>query len=103
MRIAIVGGGFANAAAAIALLRTLPPGHSITIYEPTEEIGRGIAYARGPNHHLLNVAAHTVSLAPDDESQFCARALVCFPHAEEFRENDGAYFFLRASFGAYAP
>lgn len=55
------------------------------------------------NHHLLNVAAHTVSLAPDDESQFCTRALACFPHAEEFRENDGAYFFLRASFGAYAP
>lgn len=101
MHIAIVGGGFAGAAAAIVLLRTLPPDHSITIYEPAEEIGRGIAYAQGPDHHLLNVAAHTVSLDADDENQFCTWALARFPHAEEFRENDGAYFFPRAWFGTY--
>ncbi len=101
MRIAIVGGGYAGASTAIALLRTLPPGHSITIYEPAEEVGRGIAYARGPDHRLLNVPAHTVSLIPDDENQFCTWALARFPYAEEFRESDGAYFFPRAWFGTY--
>jgi uncharacterized NAD(P)/FAD-binding protein YdhS len=101
MRVAIVGGGFAGAAAAIALLRTLPPGHSIAIYEPAEEIGRGIAYARGRDHYLLNVAAHTVSLAPDDENEFCTWAVTRFPHAEEFWEDDGAFFFPRTWFGTY--
>lgn len=101
MRIAIVGGGFAGATAAIALLRTLPSGHSIAVYEPGEEIGRGIAYASGPDHHLLNVPAHTLSLVPEDENHFAMWARGRFAHAENFRESDGAYFFPRAWFGTY--
>lgn len=101
MRIAIVGGGYAGAAVATALLKELASGNSITIYEPAEEIGRGIAYARGPDHHLLNVAAHTIALTPGEEGWFTDWVLKKYPDAASYRESDGAYFFPRAWFGTY--
>lgn len=101
MRCAIIGGGYSGAIATIALLKRLPPGHSITIYDPGNEIGRGIAYARGPDHRLLNVAAHTVALIPDEKGDFCTWAVNRFRDADRYREADGAYFFPRPWFGTY--
>ncbi|MGD9805056.1 MAG: FAD/NAD(P)-binding protein [Hyphomicrobiaceae bacterium] len=101
MRIVIVGGGFSGAVVAVELLRTLQPGHSIVIYEPTDEIGRGIAYAKGPEHHLLNVPAHMLSVPPDDEGHFRDWVLARFAQSSRLRESDGAYFFPRTWFGTY--
>jgi uncharacterized NAD(P)/FAD-binding protein YdhS len=101
MRCAIIGGGYSGAVAAIALLKRLPSGHSITIYDPCKEIGRGIAYARGPDHRLLNVAAHTVALTPDEKGDFCTWAVSRFRDADRYREADGAYYFPRLWFGTY--
>lgn len=101
MRIAIVGGGYAGATVATALLNELPSGHSITIYEPYDELGRGLAYARGSDRHLLNVPAHTLSLHPDNEEHFSQWALARFPDAGTYREADGSYFFPRWWFGTY--
>ena len=101
MRIAIVGGGYAGAAVATALLKGLSLGNSITVYEPAEEIGRGVAYVRGPDHHLLNVAAHTIALTPGEEGQFTDWVLENYSDAHVYREDDGAYFFPRAWFGTY--
>jgi uncharacterized NAD(P)/FAD-binding protein YdhS len=101
MRIAIVGGGYAGAAVAAALLKSLPPGNAITIYEPGQDIGRGIAYAHGPDHHLLNVAAHTIALTPGEEGHFTHWVLETHPDAPSYREDDGAYFFPRSWFGSY--
>jgi len=101
MRCAIIGGGYSGAAVALALLKNLPSGHAITMFEPSREIGRGIAYATGPDHHLLNVAAHTVSITPDDQGGFCAWAVSRFPDSARYREADGAYFFPRSWFGTY--
>ena len=101
MRIAIVGVGYTGAAVAVSLLKALPVGAAITIYEPEEDLGRGIAYARGPDHHLLNVAAHTIALTPGDEGYFTDWALERYSDAASYREEDGAYFFPRAWFGTY--
>ncbi len=101
MRCAIIGGGFAGAAVAIALLRALPSGHSIAIYEPCADLGRGIAYANGPDHHLLNIAAHTIAVVPEHEESFCDWVRRRFSEVEDYRAADGAYYFPRAWFGTY--
>jgi uncharacterized NAD(P)/FAD-binding protein YdhS len=62
-RIAIVGAGFSGTALAIQLLRrgSTAPLH-ITLIDPREEIGAGVAYARRDYPYPLNVAAGQMSL-----------------------------------------
>ena len=58
-RVAIVGGGFAGAAAA---LRSIEAGNgplAITIVEPRAELGRGIAYSTAEPGHLMNGPARS--------------------------------------------
>jgi uncharacterized NAD(P)/FAD-binding protein YdhS len=62
-RIAIVGAGFSGTALAIQLLREAPstPLH-ITLIDPREEVGAGVAYAARDYPYPLNVAAGQMSL-----------------------------------------
>ena len=66
-RIAIIGGGLSGASILIGLLRS--PHHRrlvITVFEPREVLGTGIAYGDAAPWHLLNVVANRASLEPDD-------------------------------------
>lgn len=64
--IVIVGGGFAGALTAMKLLDRTEVPLSITILEPREELGRGVAYSTTETVHLVNGPAVTFSVHPDD-------------------------------------
>ena len=60
--IVIVGGGFAGALTAMKLLDRTEVPLAITILEPREELGRGVAYSTTEAVHLVNGPASTFSL-----------------------------------------
>jgi uncharacterized NAD(P)/FAD-binding protein YdhS len=64
--IVIIGGGFAGALTALKLLDRAEVPLSITIIESREELGRGVAYSTTEPVHLVNGAAETFSLYPED-------------------------------------
>lgn len=104
-RIAIIGGGFTGAAIAYHLDRLLP-GHAraaITIVEPRELIGAGLAYSTQDPEHRINVPASRMSLDLEEPGQFetwleQTNALADDPSA---RLPDGRIFPRRAIFGRY--
>ena len=51
---AIVGGGYSGAAAGVQLARAARNAISITIIEPRDELGRGLAYSTPDPDHRLN-------------------------------------------------
>ena len=60
----VIGGGFSGAAAATHLaLRAAQPTR-ITLVEPSEHLGRGLAYGSGGEQWLLNVPAGRLSIDP---------------------------------------
>lgn len=67
--IAIVGGGCSGLLVAANLLRQ-GAREDITIFEPREELGRGMAYSTRWYEHLLNVSAARMSAYPDRPSDF---------------------------------
>jgi uncharacterized NAD(P)/FAD-binding protein YdhS len=70
----VVGGGCSGTLAAIHLLRTTS--HRVTVVEPGERPGRGIAYGTTNPAHLLNSRAAAMSVSADDPQDFvtwCAR------------------------------
>ena len=64
--IVIVGGGFAGALTAMKLLDRTEVPLEITILEPREELGRGVAYSTTEAVHLVNGPAGTFSLHPEE-------------------------------------
>src|SRR5436305_1811184 len=68
--VAIVGGGAGGTLVAIQLLRQARPPLSITLVEPGERLGRGVAYSTREPEHLLNVPAGKVSALPDAPDHF---------------------------------
>lgn len=71
--IVIVGAGFSGTALAIRLARAARRALDITLVEPREELGAGVAYATRDYPYPLNVAAGQMSLdtaAPDDFLSF---------------------------------
>lgn len=69
-RIVIVGGGAAGTLAAIHLLRSANVGIHITIVEPRERVGEGVAYGTTDVAHLLNVPASGMSVYDDAPDHF---------------------------------
>jgi uncharacterized NAD(P)/FAD-binding protein YdhS len=67
--VAIVGGGFSGCAVAAHLAEIAPEHFSLSLFEPGT-LGRGAAYGTAHREHLLNTRAHTMSLVPDDPSDF---------------------------------
>jgi uncharacterized NAD(P)/FAD-binding protein YdhS len=68
--IVVVGGGLSGTAVAIRLLRGLDGPANLVVYEPSGELGRGIAYGTECKRHLLNVRAGGMSLFPEEPEDF---------------------------------
>lgn len=101
VRIAIVGGGFTGAVAAIHLLRRLEEHAEIVVYEPSLQLGHGIAYARSPDHFLVNVPAHGLAFSSNGHGDLLDWAQRNYTDTTHFREDDGSYYFPRSWFGRY--
>jgi uncharacterized NAD(P)/FAD-binding protein YdhS len=62
LRVAVVGGGFAGAAAALRVIEATLAPLAVTIIEPRGRLGRGIAYSTPEPGHLMNGPARNLSL-----------------------------------------
>jgi uncharacterized NAD(P)/FAD-binding protein YdhS len=69
-KIAIVGGGCSGVLMILSLLRHYPSRCEITIFDSSEHLGHGVAYATQEAHHLLNVPAGRMGLWSDDHGDF---------------------------------
>ncbi|MBR1220880.1 FAD/NAD(P)-binding protein [Bradyrhizobium sp. U87765 SZCCT0131] len=67
--VAIIGGGVSGAATALAL-RRLRADIDITVIEPRETVGRGLAYSTTDPSHRINVPAPRMEIHPDDPTNF---------------------------------
>lgn len=65
----IVGGGASGVLAAAHLLRSDPQAR-VTLVEPRDRIGLGLAYSTPDQNHLLNVRAGNMSALADDPRHF---------------------------------
>jgi uncharacterized NAD(P)/FAD-binding protein YdhS len=102
--LAIVGGGALGSALVGALVdrlsskawaRTKP---RIVLFERSEHVGRGLAYAKDASSYLLNTSAQTMSVIPGRRSHF-------FEWLEErglAPATEGPHFCARQLFGDYA-
>ncbi len=70
LRVVIVGGGLTGVATAIHLMRRGGSALRVTIVEPSESLGRGVAYGTRDPDHLLNVPAARMALDPADPGAF---------------------------------
>jgi uncharacterized NAD(P)/FAD-binding protein YdhS len=68
--IAIVGGGASGALMTAHLLKCAGDAVRVTLIEPREQIGRGLAYATENVSHRLNVRASNMSAFPDEPDHF---------------------------------
>ena len=64
----IIGGGASGVMLTAHLLRSDDPGLRVTLVEPRDSFGKGMAYSAPLPDHLLNVAATNMSAFPDDPS-----------------------------------
>lgn len=99
-RIVIVGGGFSGTAAAIQLVRRSLAPLSITVVEPRERVGGGLAYSSDDADHRLNGQPRMHGPDPTDTGMFPAwceerSAVAADPDA---RTSDGSLFMRRAAF-----
>ncbi|MGE5171417.1 MAG: FAD/NAD(P)-binding protein [Rudaea sp.] len=101
--IAIVGGGFSGAAAAVQLARRSAEPLAITIVEPRSMVGPGLAYSTDDPDHRLNgsVGTHLVDPAdPDELGRWCETHGVLARDPEALAPNGESYL-RRADFGAF--
>ena len=99
-RIVIVGGGFSGSSTAVQLVRRSPAALDITVVEPRERIGGGLANSSDDPDHRLNAQPRIHNIDPLDEGMFerwCEAhgALVADPAA---RLPNDTVFFRRAVF-----
>jgi uncharacterized NAD(P)/FAD-binding protein YdhS len=71
MRVLVVGGGASGTLVAINLARNAKGKLTVTIAEPNELIGRGVAYGTLDLTHLLNVPAGRMSALVEEPEHFC--------------------------------
>ena len=69
-KIAIVGGGASGLLVALNLARKSPENLHITIFEPRNVLGEGIAYSTRDEGHVLNVPAGRMSAFMDQPEHF---------------------------------
>ena len=102
-RIAVVGGGFSGASAAIQLLHRSPVPLAVTIIEPRAELGYGSAYSSDDPDHRLNgnLSVHLADPQdPDAFSRWCAREQIATRDPEAVAA-DGSMFVRRREFGRF--
>lgn len=70
-RVAIIGGGYTGAIIAYLLAQRSHDGlAAITVFEPRETLGAGLAYGNGDLDLRLNVAAHRMRAVPGNPAAF---------------------------------
>ena len=89
-RVVVIGGGASGTLVAVHLLRRGGPAMAVTVVEPRDELGRGVAFGTPDPWHRLNVPAITMSGLPEDPDHFRAYA-GCAPDAFPPRHVFGAY------------
>ncbi|MGE0796943.1 MAG: FAD/NAD(P)-binding protein [Lautropia sp.] len=101
-RVAIVGGGFSGATAAVQLVRRSDMPVAVCIFEPRESLGRGLAYSSDDPDHRLNGVLDGHVLDPEDPYEFERwwHERVGDRDAEAFAPN-GSVFARRSDFGAF--
>lgn len=102
--VAIIGGGVSGAGVALHLAELLPGGVAeIIVFEPREELGRGLAYDTEDPAHRINVPAARMSLFPDQPEDFLEWVVStgAVDDDPEAVRPDGNVFPQRRLFGAY--
>ncbi len=102
--IAVIGAGFSGTIAALQLLRRLPQDQPVLLCERSPEFARGIAYATGDNHHLLNVRAANMSALSDEPLHFqdwLKRRASQGGGTEGLHETEAGLFASRGLYGQY--
>lgn len=89
-KILIVGGGASGVLVAINIARLTKESISMTIAEPREFLGQGVAYSTEDLGHLLNVPAGRMSALVDQPEHFC-----------NWGSFDSNYFAPRFEYGRY--
>ncbi len=102
-RIAIVGGGFSGAVAAMHLARKSTIPLAIDIIEPRAMLGGGVAYSATDPAHRINVPASRMTVFADDPEQFdrWMRARATLDDDPAALWEDGSAFPQRGVFGRY--
>jgi len=101
--IAVVGGGLSGAAVAYHLAERSAAA-AITVFEPRDTLGAGLAYGTLDPAHRINVPAAKMSLIPGDDRHFTdwivrTGAVTDDPEA---LGDDGQMYVQRSVFGRYA-
>lgn len=102
-RIVIVGGGFTGASAAVQAVRHSRGPLAITLLDPAEQAGRGLAYSTTDPDHRLNAPAFVHSLLPDDAwhlIRWCEQQDILAADPQALRP-DGCSYLRRSDFGRY--
>lgn len=69
-RVAVVGGGFSGAAFALQAVRDTAAPMSVTVFEPAQHLGAGLAYSTADPDHRLNAPAFVHYALPDSLDRF---------------------------------
>ena len=96
-RLIIIGGGAGGVLVALHVVRNSRELTTLTIIEPQQRLGEGVAYSTQDDTHLLNVPAEGMSAYSDDPQHFAAWA-GCAPDAFVARHRYAAY--LRSELAA---
>ncbi|WP_067701941.1 FAD/NAD(P)-binding protein [Erwinia sp. ErVv1] len=101
--IVIVGGGFTGTALAIHLARLGHAGLRVTVIEPRERLGQGVAYSTDDPTHRINVPASRMQLSAEEEGAFDRwyRASDAFIADPDAQWSDGSVYPQRGQFGRY--
>ena len=104
-RIAIVGGGYSGAVAALLLLRTYGPAlmARVDIIEPRALLARGLAYGTSDPAHRVNAPAQSLSLFAEDPAHFDTwlRREQPVPKDLDALTETGEFYVRRELFGRY--
>jgi uncharacterized NAD(P)/FAD-binding protein YdhS len=104
VQIAIIGGGFAGAACAFHLVRDYPALRcGLTVIEPRDVLGAGLAYSSPAAEHRTNVPAARMSLLPEQPLHFHDWLIAQGDPARDPASAmpDGRLYPARARFGHY--
>lgn len=101
--IVIVGGGFSGTALAIQLARHGTHGMRVTVIEPRESLGQGVAYGTRDPAHRINVPASRMQLSADEEGDFDRwyRTTAAFKADPAARGHDGSVWPQRGQFAVW--
>lgn len=89
--VAIVGAGFSGTLTALQIGRAARIPASVLLADKDGVFGRGLAYRKTTEPHLLNVPAKKMGAFPDDTNNFVARQALSDPDSFQLRTLYGDY------------